>query len=293
MSTITQQTKAIVSSMLKENTGRHFLDSGGAYGRNWERNQTREFEEEPAVTAEFDQEEDGTIRITANVSVYHYLTQNMEYSEWMDRCFHEFAMRPEHEDKYWLEIAEAFMLWLKDLADFCGYDFEQEYGENTYNRECAFSQTLQYGVFLFDDEYYALIQIHGGCDVRGGYTAPRAFTFIGDQEQYALTQDTQLDVYCPVCGSSWYTDDGWHWYDNGNGNSLADAFITEVAEGGMFSPDELSKKLWIQLPESKDLHEYKISDLIDEDGHCHCPVCSQVYELEDSGILEVSHIYCS
>ena len=33
------RTKEIIYGMLIENTGTHFLDSGGAYGRAWERNQ--------------------------------------------------------------------------------------------------------------------------------------------------------------------------------------------------------------------------------------------------------------
>ena len=28
----------VIASMMTENTGTHFLDSGGAYGRNWQRN---------------------------------------------------------------------------------------------------------------------------------------------------------------------------------------------------------------------------------------------------------------
>lgn len=31
-------TERVLIAMLTENTGRHMLDSGGAYGRNWERN---------------------------------------------------------------------------------------------------------------------------------------------------------------------------------------------------------------------------------------------------------------
>ena len=57
------KTADVIISMLKENTGAHFLDSGGAYGRNWERNQARDFESEPACRVDvFDwheQDEDG------------------------------------------------------------------------------------------------------------------------------------------------------------------------------------------------------------------------------------------
>lgn len=37
-------TAEVIASMLTENTGRHMLDSGGAYGRNWERNHGRDVE---------------------------------------------------------------------------------------------------------------------------------------------------------------------------------------------------------------------------------------------------------
>ena len=50
MSGLTEDTLA---SMLRENTGRHFLDSGGAYGRHWERNQGRDFKSEPETTCKF------------------------------------------------------------------------------------------------------------------------------------------------------------------------------------------------------------------------------------------------
>ncbi len=42
----------LITAMLKENTGSHFLDSGGAYGRNWQRNQKVDFEENQPVTVD-------------------------------------------------------------------------------------------------------------------------------------------------------------------------------------------------------------------------------------------------
>ena len=36
---MSNELKKKVIEMLQENTGRHMLDSGGAYGRHWERNQ--------------------------------------------------------------------------------------------------------------------------------------------------------------------------------------------------------------------------------------------------------------
>ena len=46
---------------------------------------------------------------------------------------------------------------------------------NTYNGDSDLSQILQGATILIDDEYYWLIQIHGGADARGGYTNAKLF----------------------------------------------------------------------------------------------------------------------
>ena len=46
--------KDTIKSMLLENTGKHFLDSGGESGRHWQRNQQRDFDSEPPITIEAD-----------------------------------------------------------------------------------------------------------------------------------------------------------------------------------------------------------------------------------------------
>ena len=51
--TDTRTTAEVIADMLRENTGKHFLDSGGAYGRHWERNQDRDFSAEPYAEVEF------------------------------------------------------------------------------------------------------------------------------------------------------------------------------------------------------------------------------------------------
>ena len=47
------KTGDVLKATLLENTGRHFMDSGGAYGRAWQENQGRDFASEPeAMIAE-------------------------------------------------------------------------------------------------------------------------------------------------------------------------------------------------------------------------------------------------
>ena len=39
------QTSKVIYKMLTESTGKHFLDSGGENGRNWQRNQKKSFKD--------------------------------------------------------------------------------------------------------------------------------------------------------------------------------------------------------------------------------------------------------
>ena len=51
-----------------------------------------------------------------------------------------------------------------------------EHTINSYNGESMLSQVIQYVVYSNEnDEPRILLQIHNGCDVRGGYTTPRIF----------------------------------------------------------------------------------------------------------------------
>ena len=63
-------TQKLVYAMLTENTGRHMLDSGGAYGRNWERNQANTIED-------FDNEQEQTIEKSEWTAKDGELTLNM------------------------------------------------------------------------------------------------------------------------------------------------------------------------------------------------------------------------
>jgi hypothetical protein len=161
--------KELIFDMLTENTGRHPLDSGGAYGRAWERNQARtieDFEAEP--------EEKYTYHKSGNwlertVSVFHFLSQLD-----MDELCEEFNAMP---CDYWDADDEVYGVskvqwdWLK-----ANHEVKVGYTFNTYNGDSDLSQILQGSWVEIDDEVYLLLQIHGGCDARGGYTNAKLFT---------------------------------------------------------------------------------------------------------------------
>ena len=161
-----KEVKKLIYSMLTENTGTHFLDSGGENGRGWQKNKTKSIED-------FENEDEEVYQIDAKykeiyrtVSVFHYLTNNLEIDE---ICEH------------FNSLQNAFNNWDAD-ADVYGvsfqafeylqnnFDIEVQRSWNTYNSESDLSQILQGANITINDDDYILIQVHNGADARGGYT---------------------------------------------------------------------------------------------------------------------------
>lgn len=207
-------TASVVASMLKEDTGRHMLDSGGAYGRNFERNQTRDFTKEPECFLKYDPDSKYDAW-NYGMSTYHFLCANLTFDPVMDKAFAEFTEREDQADKGWFENMEAW-------ADtFVPEKDDYRFTVNTYNHESLLDQTLQYIQFQNpqDDETYVILQVHGGCDVRGGYSKPRVFRLssdagmMDDSTMYlrcdgAGTDQPMLDGKVRECGATWTIDSG-------------------------------------------------------------------------------------
>lgn len=228
-STPTPTTEQVVAAMLRENTGRHFLDSGGAYGRNWERNQTADFAAEPEASLRITGGRYPSIDVT--LSVYHFMVNRLRFAaDWQAR-FDAFAA--ERPDESWLALMDGFVDALKD-----GHEVGGIYGDgdpvtvNTYNHESLLSQTLQYVYLTVDDEQLAIVQVHGGCDVRGGYTAPKLFRAVGQYSEHDFLDDTRATIHCSECEANWMLDGSTWLYDGGSGRSrtLGEGYAI-VAEG--------------------------------------------------------------
>lgn len=180
--------------------------------------------------------------------------------------------RQKQEQKGWLELMEGFVerLQQKEHEAGCASQGNEDYedamrdiGEecdcilkrgtasedfsyvgkapmtvNTYNGEDLLSQTLQWTGFSLpqDGDDYILLQIHGGADVRGGYTRPRVFR-VGIDE-HSILDNARGSIYCsnPECrlpppkpwtdpqgklhtyegnSTNWSSDDGCNWYEDG------------------------------------------------------------------------------
>lgn len=183
----TTDTSEVIKSQLTENTGRHLLDSGGAYGRNWEENRENPPWEKPRWTV-------GDGYVIQNV--YHFMDNAYgrdSLAVALEIALYAFGYSDERARQSWLATMKDFGealetapvgVWVEEYdlpPDVANEIATAGFGGatstfNSYNSECGdLSQVLQ-GTMLGD--YYAeygMVQVHGGADVRGGYTAPRVY----------------------------------------------------------------------------------------------------------------------
>jgi hypothetical protein len=214
--------KQIITDMLKEHTGISFLDSGGAYGRNYERNAKRDFESEQACIVDIDSE---FKEINISYNLYHFLLNNLDYDatcKRLEKRFQQYADKPENKDKSYFELVEEFAEKLHDSS----YEGNKVITENTYNYDNLLNQDFQYTQFEYKKSAYIFLMIHGGCDIRGGYTEPRIFRVYDDADFIT----SQVDCYaCCKNEHQFDSDDcGFHWYSDSKielGDSLSNVTI--------------------------------------------------------------------
>lgn len=162
----------VLYSMIIENTGQSALDSGGAYGRNWQKNAklSKEYFNKQAIL-EWDTEDAKDSKdIVLTVNIYPYLSNILE----LDEICNEFNSLECNE---WDSEYYGISLEQEDyLINTLGLEPVND-SFNTYDGESFLSQVLQGQYFKHEgnDDEYVLLQIHGGCDVRGGYTNAKLF----------------------------------------------------------------------------------------------------------------------
>jgi hypothetical protein len=201
--------KQTITALLLENTGKHMLDSGGDHGRMWQKNQGTDFDNEDRVTF------DDNYPI---VSLYHYLNDILEVDDLSDRIneyINNFNSDLQKEDKY----SDDFIHWTGNLIDseildmFNAENVSESF--NTCNHESFISQECQYFTFSIEDEVYIALQVHGGADIRGGYTGVKVFKlngyFTGSPDVYATimkSDGTEIQAETGYNGYSLTTENG-------------------------------------------------------------------------------------
>ena len=217
-----------VERMFTENTGRHMLDSGGHYGRHWEQNQdSTNWKWPPAAYLDK--------YLNVHHKTYYWLmeSQELEYEPELTELLWEWGYTESNRGSWISDMEE----WVDAHSDA---DPRDRLGPvNTYNGESLpLTQVLQWVEYSSGANDYAIIQLHNGCDVRGGYTKPRVFRShcqMSPFESYRIT-----DGEC-----EWITDCGGAvWYPNGHSPDV------ELDADNVVEIDGISQ----QLTEEFDVH---------------------------------------
>ena len=175
--------KNTIYKMLMENTGVAIMDSGGESGRNWQQNQgktLKDLENEQEVSIEIgDDEYDYTI------SLFHFLSSQLELDSLCEK-FNAKKVNDWDSDMY--GVSKSGKKWIEKQG------FRILNTRNSYNGDSHLSQVIQWTELSSDDTNiadYILLQIHGGADVRGGYTDAKLFKV---KNEYFGNEDVHGDM---------------------------------------------------------------------------------------------------
>ncbi|MFA5376072.1 MAG: hypothetical protein WC455_10035 [Dehalococcoidia bacterium] len=189
-------TDKVLVEMLTECTGSHFLDSGCFLGRHWQHNQGKvlqAFMTEPAESYRADITRDETLEFSGRISVFHYLRNILEYDTRMTKIYYAFDSKHQKES-----YTHTLKMWADKIEPHCHHSWG-----NSANSDCDLSQDVQFLDFEVKGQMFVALQIHGGCDLRGGYTKPRIFR-----------ADEMLgcwDFRGVACTSCRFEYDNWAW----------------------------------------------------------------------------------
>jgi len=206
----------VLQELFTENTGKHFLDSGGTDGRAWQRNQERDFESEPEATIEY---WDDKFQYTT-VNTYHYFKKVLEYDE-VCESVNEYLRE---NNIHWVgEVEQNDLIPIIEDSEYYEVEFKSEQW-NTYNSDNNTDHVFQGQWVTIDGEPYVLLQLHLGADVRGGYSDVQLFKLEGfltgfvehtlhNNKRENLSIDirypNEISLYNHEDGSDEYVDNDW------------------------------------------------------------------------------------
>ena len=169
----------LIYDMMTENTGKHFLDSGGANGRHWQRNRKKTIEDfinEDEFIFEVDVKTNEVLRTT---NLFHYLSGSGSNLTLDSICkkFNAMQNDVENNGEYygWNEELEVYGVYKSAVEFLIEYGMEYKNSYYTYNDESDLSQNIQVVELSINDESYILLQTHNGCDARGGMSDAKLF----------------------------------------------------------------------------------------------------------------------
>lgn len=199
------KTRAI-EYLLTQEISKSLLDSGSIYGYNYEENRKKDLENIDPVDVDIWDKDD----IVVSFNIYHFLhtyLKTSENSRKLNSILFKFHKMERFED---IHNFDNFLEYLGNK----GLDIDVVVGKaNTYNYDNILSQGMIYEIFSLDGEDFIILSVHGGCDIRGGYSQPY-IAKLEDRDYFIIAQ---LDVSANCNCGSWMSDDaGYSWYYEGS-----------------------------------------------------------------------------
>lgn len=173
----------VFAKACRYNSGKHFLDSGDAYGRHWQKPAIQRKDSAAVIDVWRDE-------ITGTIETAHFLAEHLDVDADTQAQFDEWS---EGQEGSWFELAEQFATEVLGLV--------QRARDNVYNTENDLTQVYIWEVYtpeddgrdwIYDDNALTVIFVHTGCDVRGGYSAP---IFCRPRGEYSVPVDVCAQFY--------------------------------------------------------------------------------------------------
>lgn len=179
-------TSKVIKKMMLEHCGTNLIDSGGAYGYQYEKRAERDLDKEPYAKVEWEALKDGRLCGYVTKSMYHHLCNTLEYDSYLTSRLknyfkREFKSAPYADTDEW----EEFVKTLRGSTEV--------FSDNTYNHDSTLDGVFCYTSFTMPDDKYVILATHNGCDVRWGYSEPKVFRQVDD---YALFDFNMIWCSC-------------------------------------------------------------------------------------------------
>lgn len=152
-----------IYSQLTENTGTHFLDSGGDKNRAWQKNELKDIRKEESYTVDSNESDEAIICVSA----YHHLTNVLD-TDHVTTMVNRFLGKS--KDVFWVQEAIELLENRYELENISEVF-------NTYNHGSPLSQNILGLNFEYYGEHYILLQTHNGADIRGGYSRVKCYKY--------------------------------------------------------------------------------------------------------------------
>jgi hypothetical protein len=156
-----QTTQEVIESQLLENTGTHFLDSGGTDNRGWQKSQKNGLNFEGLVIDKY----------SVSIPTEMFMKTMLKYTKQCNSI----------EQAFKVEGIDLCYSNSQEIQEFLENNFEaafSDYGKdwfNTYNWQNDLTRVLQGVIFEINRKYFLMVETHNGADVRGGYSDARVY----------------------------------------------------------------------------------------------------------------------